>query len=152
MSEMGQGLELEWLVLGLASRSGLGLVVELGPRPSEDGPLPAERIRRSWEAGKCAAMAPVVGLGLVVWPGRAVEPEPHRSEDGPLPAERIRRSWEAGKCAAMAPGVGLGRVVWRGGVVGPEPPRSEDRPLQGEPDPGAVRVWGRAGRGSRSCP
>src|SRR6266851_5207632 len=52
MSEMGQGLELEWLVLGLASRSGLWLVVEPEPHPSEDGPLPAERIRRSWEAGK----------------------------------------------------------------------------------------------------
>src|SRR5258707_9772473 len=107
MSEMGQGLELEWLVLGLASGPGLGLVVEPEPHPSEDGPLPAERIRRSWEAGKRAAMGPVVGLGLVVWPGRVVEPEPHRSED---------------------------------------------RPLQGEPDPGAGRVWGRAGSGSRRWP
>src|SRR5712692_8666783 len=65
MSEMGQGLELEWLVLGLASRSGLWLVVEPEPHPSEDGPLPAERIRRSWEAVKCAAMGPVVGRGEV---------------------------------------------------------------------------------------
>jgi len=65
MSEMGQGLELEWLVLGLASGPGLGLVVEPGPHPSEDGPPPAERIRRSWEAGKCAAMGPVVGFGEV---------------------------------------------------------------------------------------
>ena len=65
MSEMGQGLELEWLVLGLASRSGLGLVVEPGPHPSEDGPPLAERIRRSWEAGKRAAMEPVVGRGEV---------------------------------------------------------------------------------------
>ena len=56
MSEKGQGLELEWLVLGLASRPGLGLVVEPEPHPSEDGPLPAERIRRSWEVKECAAM------------------------------------------------------------------------------------------------
>jgi len=65
MSEMGQGLELEWFVLGLASGPGLGLVVELGPHPSEDGPLHVERIRRSWEAMKCAAMGPVVGRGEV---------------------------------------------------------------------------------------
>src|SRR6267378_2670054 len=61
MSEMRQGLELERLVLGLASGSALGLVVDLGPHPSEDEPGPAERIRRSWEAVKCAAMGPVVG-------------------------------------------------------------------------------------------
>ena len=65
MSEMGQGLELEWLVLGLASRSGLWLVVEPEPHPSEDGPPLAERIQRSWEAGKRAAMEPVVGRGEV---------------------------------------------------------------------------------------
>ncbi len=65
MSEKGQGLELEWLVLGLASGAGLGLVVEPEPHASEDGPLPAERIRRSWEAVKCAAMGPVVGRGEV---------------------------------------------------------------------------------------
>src|SRR5260370_39548499 len=65
MSEMGQGLELEWLVLGLAGGLGLGLAVEPGPRPSEDGPLPAERIRRSCEAVKCAAIGPVVGRGEV---------------------------------------------------------------------------------------
>src|SRR6266852_6195702 len=65
MSEMGQGLELEWLVLGLASGSGLGLVVDLGPHPSEDGPLPAERIRRSWGVKECVAMGPVVGFGEV---------------------------------------------------------------------------------------
>jgi hypothetical protein len=65
MSEMGQGLELEWLVLGLASGPGLGLVVEPGPHPSEDGPLPVERIRRSWEVKECAAMGPVVGFGEV---------------------------------------------------------------------------------------
>jgi hypothetical protein len=65
MSEMGQGLELEWLVLGLASGPGLGLVVEPGPHPSEDGPPPAERIQRSWEVKECAAMGPVVGFGEV---------------------------------------------------------------------------------------
>jgi len=65
MSEMGQGLELEWLALGLASRSGLGLVVEPGPHPCEDGPVLAERIRRSWEVKECAAMGPVVGFGEV---------------------------------------------------------------------------------------
>jgi hypothetical protein len=32
---------------------------------SSDRPLPAERIRRSWEAGKGAAMGPVVRLGEV---------------------------------------------------------------------------------------
>ena len=47
MSEMGQGLELEWLVLGLASGPGLGLVAEPGPHSSEDGPPLAERMRRS---------------------------------------------------------------------------------------------------------
>ncbi len=78
----GSERELEWLVLGLASGSGsellglasgsgseLGLVawpgrvVEPDPHRSEDRPLHAERIRRSWQAGKCAAMGPVVGLG-----------------------------------------------------------------------------------------
>ncbi len=65
MSEMGQGLELEWLVLGLASGPGLGLAVEHEPHGSEDRPLHAERIRRSWEATKCAAMGPVVRRGEV---------------------------------------------------------------------------------------
>ncbi len=67
----GSERELEWLVLRLASGSGseLGLVawpgrvVEPDPHRSEDRPLHAERIRRSWQAGKCAAMEPVVGLG-----------------------------------------------------------------------------------------
>src|SRR5437899_11686939 len=53
----------------------------------EDRPLHAERIRRSWEATKCAAKGPIVGLGLVVWPGRVVDLEAHRSEDRPLHGE-----------------------------------------------------------------
>ncbi len=36
-------------------------VVEADSQRYEDRPLPAERIRRSWEAGKGAAMGPVVG-------------------------------------------------------------------------------------------
>jgi len=54
-------------------------IVGLGPHRSprqnrdaqnaEDRPLHAERIRCSWEAGKCVAMGPVVGFGLVT--GRA---------------------------------------------------------------------------------
>ncbi len=32
---------------------------------AEDRPLHAERIRRLWEATKCAAMGPIVGLGEV---------------------------------------------------------------------------------------
>jgi hypothetical protein len=73
--EMGRRLELEGLELGLASGSGLGLVVwpgrvvEPAPHRSEDRPLHAERIRRPWEARKSAAMGKVVGLGLVA--GRA---------------------------------------------------------------------------------
>jgi hypothetical protein len=80
MAGRGPGLEreLEWLVLGLASGSGSELVLVVwpgrvvGPDPrrspdrvgtSSDRPLHAERIRRSWQAGKCAAMGPVVGLG-----------------------------------------------------------------------------------------
>ncbi len=31
----------------------------------EDRPVRAERIRRSWEAGECAAMGPVVGIAEV---------------------------------------------------------------------------------------
>jgi hypothetical protein len=73
--EMGRRLELEGLELGLASGSGLGLVVwpgrvvEPAPHRSEDRPLHAERIRRPWEAWECAAKGPVVGPGLEV--GRA---------------------------------------------------------------------------------
>ena len=42
-----------------------GQAVELEPHRSEDRPLHAERIRRSWEATKCAAMGPVVRRGEV---------------------------------------------------------------------------------------
>ena len=74
--EMGRGPELEgeWLVLGLASGSVMGLLVERpgrvvepdshrSPRSNRDAgnaqdqPVDAERIRRSWEARECAAMA-----------------------------------------------------------------------------------------------
>jgi len=37
-------------------------VEEPEPYWSEGGPVHAERIRRSWEARKCAAVGPVVGL------------------------------------------------------------------------------------------
>src|SRR6266851_2216416 len=57
----------------LETRQGPGRDVESEPHRSEDGPLPAERIRRSWEATKCAGMGPIARLGLVVWPGRVVE-------------------------------------------------------------------------------
>src|SRR5260370_35766327 len=76
---MGRRLELEGLELGLASGSGLGLVVwpgrvvEPAPHRSEDRPLHAERIRRPWEARKSAAMGKVVGLGLVAGRGRLGE-------------------------------------------------------------------------------
>src|SRR6266436_62279 len=61
-----------WLKL----ETGRGQAVEPEPDRSEDRPLHAERIRRSWKATKCAAMGPIVGLGLVVWPGRVGEPDP----------------------------------------------------------------------------
>src|SRR6266404_3890749 len=84
------------------------------------------------------------------WPTRNRSPDRvGTSSDRPLHAERIRRSWEAGKCMAVGPAVRL--VVRPGRVVEPEPHRSEDRPLHGEPDPSAVRVWGRAGSGSCGC-
>src|SRR5260370_26297216 len=57
----------------LETRQGPGRDVESEPHRSEDGPLPAERIRRSWEATKCAGMGRIARLGLVVWPGRVVE-------------------------------------------------------------------------------
>jgi hypothetical protein len=90
MLEMRQGQELEGLVLEWASRSvvGRGLVErrveargameawrrveEPAPHRSEDGPVHAERIRRSWEAGKCVAVGPVVRLGRVVGLGFVV--------------------------------------------------------------------------------
>jgi hypothetical protein len=37
--------------------------VKPDPHRPEGGPLPAERIRRSWQAWECAAMGPVVELG-----------------------------------------------------------------------------------------
>ena len=107
----GSERELEWLVLRLASGSG-----------SE--------------------------LGLVAWPGRVVEPDPHRSEDRPLHAERIRRSWQAGKCAAMGPVVGLGYVA---GQAGAEAGVIRSADSSGARKARAVRVWGGAGSGSRSC-
>ena len=72
--EMGRGPELEgeWFVLGLAREDGLSLVARRAvvepdshrcPRSNrdtqkvQDRPLHAERIRRSWEARECAAMA-----------------------------------------------------------------------------------------------
>src|SRR5713101_3231609 len=65
-----------WLKL----ETGRGQAVEPEPHRSsrsngdaqnaEDGPLHAERIRRSWEAGECAAMGPAVGL-------EEVAPRPH---------------------------------------------------------------------------
>ena len=82
-------------------------------------------------------------LGTGWW--RVEEADPHRSEDRPLHAERTRRPWEVTKCAVLGPIVGLGRDGE------PETHRSEDRPLHGEPDPGAVRVRGRAGSGRRGC-
>jgi hypothetical protein len=57
----------------LETRQGPGRDVESEPHRSEDRPLPAERIRRSWEATKCTGMGPIARLGLVVWPGRVVE-------------------------------------------------------------------------------
>ncbi len=84
--------------------------------------------------------------------GQAVEPEPHRSEDGPLPAERIRRSWEAVKCAAMGPVVGRGEVAsgeWR---VTSDNSQTFGRAGVEVGVIRAVRVRGRAGRGTRSCP
>ena len=54
----GRGRKLE-------TRQGRVVVVGPGPHRSEDRPLHAERIRRSWEARKCAALGLVVGLGEV---------------------------------------------------------------------------------------
>src|SRR5229473_7504947 len=42
-----------------------------------DRPLHAERIRWSWQAGECAAMVLVVGVGFVA-AGRREEPHPSR--------------------------------------------------------------------------
>ena len=67
---VGRGLKLE-------TRPGQAVEPELhrssrsnrDAQNAEDGPLPAERIRRSWEATKCAAMGPIARPGLVVWLG-----------------------------------------------------------------------------------
>ncbi len=147
----------------------MGCWVELG-QPAEGVGL------REWDGSWRWSMRLVEAGSMARWrvkletrPGQAVEPETHRSEDRPLHAERIRRPWEAVKCAAMGPVVGrgevasgewrvtsdnsraFGRVVWLGRDGEPETHRSEDRPLHGEPDPGAVRVRGRAGSGRRGC-
>ncbi len=61
-----------------------------GSHRCEDEPLPAEQIRRSWEAGEYAAIGPVVGL--VVWAEQVVERDPHRSEGRPLHREPERRA------------------------------------------------------------
>src|SRR5882762_2983098 len=91
-----------------------------------------------------------VGLvGPAEWPAR------NRSEDRPLHAERIRRSWAVKECAAMGPVVGVGP----GGGEKPHPSRGElqrraevgvIRPADpsGAQKARAVRVWGRAGRGT----
>ena len=54
------------------TRQGPGRDVESEPHRSPDGPVPAGRIRRLWEAWECAAMGSIVGLELVVCPGRVV--------------------------------------------------------------------------------
>ena len=126
MSEMGQGLELERLVLGLASGSALGLVVDLGPHPSEDEPGPAERIRRSWEATKCAAMGPVVGRGK----RRKQVPRCARNDN-------LQVRFEAGSMG------GRRRVVGPQSAAGRAEVGIEVGVIR------AVRV--RAGRGSRGC-
>src|SRR5258708_256846 len=119
----------------LETRQGPGRDVESEPHRSEDGPLPAERIRRSWEATKCAAMGPIARPGLVVWPGRVVEPGfvagwamkvemGHRSGKKQVP--RCARNDNLLALRRVRVGVAVGgiRTVW---------------------------VWGWAGRGSRGC-
>ncbi len=66
-------MKREFVGRGLKTRQ--GQAVETEPHRSsrsnrdaqnaEDRPLHGERIRRSWEARKCAAMGPVVGFGEV---------------------------------------------------------------------------------------
>jgi hypothetical protein len=120
--EMGQGLELEGLVLEWVSGSvvGRGLVERW------------VEVRGATEAWR-----------------RVEEPEPYRSEGGPVHAERIRRSWGAVECEAMGPVVGFGEVAsgeWR--VTGDN---SRARAGVGV-EVGVIRtgrVGGRAGRGNR---
>ncbi len=130
--------------MGSERRSAAGCWVErltapterIGLREWDVGRGPGSERELEWLVLRLASGS-ASELGLVAWPGRVVEPDPHRSEDRPLHAERIRRSWQAGKCAAMGPVVGLGYVAGQAGA--------QAGMIQ------AVRVWGRAGSGSRSC-
>jgi hypothetical protein len=97
--------------------------VEPEPHRSEDRPLLAERIRRSWEAGKCAAMWPVVGLGLVAW----------RAEAGRMAERRGKRKKQVPRCARNDNLRTVQLAVVEVGVIW------------------AVRVWGWVGSGNRGC-
>jgi len=96
---------------------------------SEDRPLHAERIRRSWEARKCGAMVPVVGRWVKLGMGRGKR------------KKQIPRYARNDNSRALRWVVGLGFVVGRVGV--------EVGVIRA--GRGRARVWGRAGSGSCGC-
>ena len=145
--EMGRGPELEgeWLVLGLASGSVMGLLVERPGRVVEPDSHRSPRSNRDTQ----------------------------NVQDRPLHVERIRRSWRARECAATGPEFGeVASGEWRVTSLKKKqipqalrPGRDEFRPeLQRRNDKlpavrrgrsrvvgvGVVRVWGRAGSDSRN--
>ncbi len=117
-----------------------GQAVEPEPHRPEDGPLPAERIRRSWEAVKCAAMGPVVGRGEVASGERRVTSGRKKQIPRYARNDNLQVRVEAGSMAGPRRVVGLQSAAGRA-EVGVEVGVIR-----------AVRVGGRAGRGTRSCP
>ena len=141
----GERVKREFVGFGVKLRRERGKRKKQVPRFARNDNSPEFRHARNDNARGFRRAWRWVGLvGHAEWPARS------RSEDRPVHAERIRRSWEAGKCVAVGPVVRLGRVVGRfvagraefGVEVGAGVEVGVIR---------AVRVGGRAGRGSRGC-
>jgi hypothetical protein len=122
---------------------------------SSDRPINVERIRRSWEAGECAARgpaptgsgSPIVGVGLVAGRRRKRRKQipPDRTQDSCRlsGARRYARNDNLGAFGKVANAM-VSKLVEMTSVGGRVPAGVEVGVMR------AVRVWGRAESGSRS--
>ena len=71
--------------------------------------MKAEGVRNIWERYKFAALAAVIGAGLLLWPGGETAERTERTEN--LPAERESIQQEMEEILGHISGVGQVRVV-----------------------------------------